>query len=92
MNNRVKEIITAIQPFSTLMSKLEEASVFVLGVATAKYICKKLWGGLVWIMFILIAVILYIVWPVDAVPDPIYDIIVLVLAIALKKQLTNNNW
>lgn len=39
---------------------------------------------------ILIAVIFYIVSPVDAAPGPIDDIIVVVMALASQKRLNNN--
>lgn len=42
-------------------------------------------------IIVLIAVIAYIVSPVDLVPGPIDDIIVLLLTVAANKRLKNND-
>lgn len=40
---------------------------------------------------VIMAVLMYIVSPIDATPGPIDDIIVLLLGLASRKQLTDND-
>lgn len=40
---------------------------------------------------VIMAVLMYIVSPIDAAPGPIDDIIVLLLGLASRKQLTDND-
>lgn len=40
---------------------------------------------------VIIAILMYIVSPIDAVPGPIDDIIVLLLGLASRKQLADND-